>query len=88
MPLEIPTMQDLAQFKHAMLEEIQTLLNGHTMKEARTLKSAEVCKMLRITPATLQHMRKSKIINATKISGTFYYLYDDIIQMLPRKKEG
>jgi hypothetical protein len=87
MPLEILTLQDLLQFKCSLVEEIKNILGRQEQKELKTLKSTEVCKMLRITPATLQNMRRNKIINASKIGGTFYYLYEDIIQLLPGKKK-
>jgi len=86
MPLEIITLQDLEQFKASILSEINLMLNGQQPSASKMMKSTEVCRMLRITPATLQHLRRKKIVNASKIGGTFYYLYDEIANMLPRSK--
>jgi len=86
MPIEILTMQDLAQLKTSILLEVKAMLPKVTGTDDKIVKSTEVCKMLRISTGTLQNLRKNKTIIATKIGGTWYYHREDIVRMLPRKK--
>lgn len=86
MPLEIVTIQDLQQFKSSIIEELKAMFTKPVPKQEKMLKSTEVCRMLRISAGTLQNLRKNKTIVASKIGGTYYYLYDDICNMLPKKR--
>ena len=83
MAANIITQDDLQKFKRELLEEIERLiknLNGQPSK--KWLKSADVRKMLSISPGTLQNMRVNGTLPYTKIGGVIYYDYDDIKKML------
>ncbi|MEP7238747.1 MAG: helix-turn-helix domain-containing protein [Ferruginibacter sp.] len=85
MPLELITTQDLLQFKNTLIQEIKLMLDDARGQEQKLLKSAEVCKMLRISAGTLQGLRKNNLIPHSKIGGTYYYPFKDIAKMLPGK---
>jgi hypothetical protein len=87
MAINIITPDDLQKFKRELLEEIERLiknLNGQPSK--KWLKSADVRKMLGISPGTLQNMRVNGTLPYTKIGGVVYYDYDDIKKMLAENR--
>lgn len=81
MQLEIITKDDLRQFKTELLNEISAIVKPQeTAKE--WLKSAEVRKMLNISPGTLQNLRINGTLRYTKIGGMMYYKLEDITRLL------
>jgi len=87
MAAKIITPEDLQEFKKELLEEIGQLIksiNGHPSK--KWLKSAEVRKLLSISPGTLQKMRVNGTLPYTKIGGVIYYDYEDIKQMIDENR--
>ena len=83
MPLELITIDDLVHFKNSILEEIKKLFQKEVPTVEKNLKSKEVCKLLRVSTGKLQNLRKNKTIPARKIGGTYYYLHEDITNLLP-----
>lgn len=75
------TKKDLLNFSHVLLSEIQEMV-GKTEKPAQWLKSAEVRKLLKISPGTLQNLRINGTLNYKRIGGIIFYKYDDIQKML------
>ena len=72
-----------------VLEEIKTnisyirdQLENSSSASQKWLKSAEVRKLLQISPGTLQTLRVKRLIPYTKIGDTFYYPLDGIHQIL------
>lgn len=83
----IITTEDLMEFKLELLDEIKQLLqnqNGHTTK--KWLKSPEVMKLLDVSPGTLQNLRIKGILPYTKVGGTLYYDYKDIMNVLENNR--
>ncbi|RZK60717.1 MAG: DNA-binding protein [Pedobacter sp.] len=85
-PLDLITKQDLEQFKVEMLEEmrkmIQVPLSGALTK--KWLKSADVRKMLGISPGTLQNLRINGTLSYSKVGGMMFYKAEDVERMLEK----
>jgi hypothetical protein len=86
MPLELLTTSDLVDFRAELLKEFKQLLSQKDVPiTGKFLKSREVRAILRISPGTLQNLRRNKTLSFTKIGRIIYYDYEDI-QKLVRKK--
>ncbi|TSD66375.1 helix-turn-helix domain-containing protein [Inquilinus sp. KBS0705] len=83
--VEILTREDLQQFREQLLEDIQNILSIRPTQVKKWLKSAEVRKMLNISPSTLQSLRINGILNFTRIGSIMYYKNDDITKLLEGK---
>ncbi|RKD12371.1 transcriptional regulator [Pelobium manganitolerans] len=83
MSVEIITKEDLSEFKSELLAEISKLVKPSESNVTRQwLKSAEVRKLLNISPGTLQNLRINGTLRFTKIGGTMYYKTADIHRLL------
>ena len=83
MSVEIITKEDLLQFKSELLLEIRQLIKPSESNGTRQwLKSAEVRKLLNISPGTLQNLRINGTLRYTKVGGTMYYKSADITKLL------
>ena len=90
MPAEILTTDDLREFKQEILSEIKLLLSDiSALKPAdkKYLKSLELQEILDMSPASLQNLRNARVLPYTKIGGTFYYEWDDIVQLMDKFKK-
>ena len=85
MMLEFITKSDLENFKSDIIKEVANLLNGK-QENKKWLKSADVRKMLNISPGTLQHHRVSRVLPFTKIGGLVYYDYSEVLKVLDKNK--
>ena len=82
MAAEIITKEDLVEFEDRLLETIKKMM-GHTTDQSRKwLRSAQVRKMLNISPNTLTSLRVNGTIKYTRVGGIMYYNTDDINKML------
>jgi ribonucleotide reductase beta subunit family protein with ferritin-like domain len=82
MAIELITREDLREFKSELLAEIKQLLQpvqGHAKK---WLKSAEVRKLLGISPGTLQNLRINGTLRFTKVGSIMYYKLEEINKIL------
>lgn len=88
MSVELITKEDLQQFRRQLLEDLQHML-GKPQRQALlpVLKSAEVRRLLQISPSTLQTLRLNGTLPYTKVGGTLYYRTEDINRLL-QGKEG
>jgi hypothetical protein len=75
------TKRDLLNFSNVILSEIKEMV-GKQEQPASWLKSAEVRKLLKISPGTLQNLRINGTLNFTRIGGIIYYKYEDILKIL------
>ena len=82
MSVEIVTKDDLEVFRSRLIVDIKQLLNGKKQDSKEWLKSLEVRTMLKVSHGTLQSLRISGKLKYSKIGGTYYYWYEDIIDLL------
>lgn len=79
MNIDVSTKQDLVQMKNEILEEIRLLLGKHPRSDdSGWLRSAQVRRILNISPGTLQNLRIRGKIRFTKLGGSFFYKLSDI----------
>jgi hypothetical protein len=83
MPLELLTLKDLNAFKAELIQELKQLLSKNDVANPKKLlKSREVLKMLRISPGTLQNLRRNETLYYRKIGGIIYYYYEDVERLM------
>ena len=89
MPIELLTIADLQQFKAQLLQEIKLLLSTDENSTPKILKTKDVCKLLFVSAGTLQNWRKGDQVVYTKIGGTIFYAYEDVVRLFKeRQKRG
>ncbi|MXV16536.1 helix-turn-helix domain-containing protein [Hufsiella ginkgonis] len=88
MNVELITLEDLQQFKTELIHELMQVLNQPTQQAKQWLKSAEVRKLLNISPGTLQNLRINGTLRFTKIGGIMFYKAADIYKMLEGDDAG
>lgn len=86
MKINLVTIEDLQEFKTALLEEIKNLFHIKNSEQKLWLRSSEVKDLLKISSSTLQNHRINGNLAYTRVGGTFYYNYKDIEKMLENKK--
>ena len=86
MNVELITKEDLKNLKTEMLSEIRQLMKPGQSENKQWLKSAEVRKLLGISPGTLQNLRINGTLRYTKIGGMMYYKMEDITVLLEGNK--
>ena len=75
----IITKQDLDQFKNEIIREIINTMNTPRSDLAEPwLRTRDVCKVLRISPSTLQNLRNNGKIPFRKLNGVILYRKSDI----------
>jgi hypothetical protein len=82
MNLEVITKDDLKEFKNQLLSEIRQLMQPVSGQNKEWLRSAEVRKLLHISPGTLQNLRINGALHFTRIGSIIYYKAEDINKML------
>lgn len=84
MKIDIVTMEDLLQVKQDIVAEIKESLETQKYKGESRLwfRSAEVRKMLNISPGTLQNLRIKGTLPYRKIGGSIFYNRADIQRMM------
>lgn len=86
MSVEIITKEDLRAFHRQLLEDLSRLIGKEQAKApAKVLKSAEVRRLLQVSPSTLQKLRVEGTLPSSKIGGTHYYRLEDINKLLDGK---
>ena len=85
MLLEFITKSDLLDFKREIITELNNLLTDKP-QTSKWLKSADVRKMLNISPGTLQNLRVNGVLPYTKIGGTVFYDHNDVLKVLNGNK--
>ena len=86
MATTVLTTEDLQQFKIELLQEIKNLIKEEKPLPTKWLKSNQVRKMLNISPGTIQNLRINGTLPYSKVGGTIYYAYDDILKILKENK--
>ncbi len=80
--IELLTKADLQDFKKELMQEIKTLIHPQGVQAKQWLKSAELRKLLNISPGTLQNLRIKGTLRFTKVGSILYYRQDDIVKLL------
>lgn len=88
MNVEIITKEDLEKFKQELFEEIRKANSTQAFGLNKLLKASDVRKMLGISLGTLQNLRINGTLPYSKVGGTTYYLYDDIIKLIEKTKQN
>lgn len=87
MGIEIVSKQDLVEFRNELISEIRLLLSQKDKQpSSKWLRSAQVRKLLNISPGTLQQMRISGDLKYTKVGGIHFYQESDIESMLKENR--
>ena len=84
MPAHIVTTEDLMDFKRELLEDIKTIFqeDANQASVKHWLRSAEVRKILSVSPGTLQNLRINGTLPYSKIGGIVYYPAEGIQRVL------
>ena len=77
---EIITKSDLLEFEERLIQRIIELISENKIPEY--LRSAEVRKILKISPGSLQTLRTSGKLKYSKVGGILYYKYQDVMNLL------
>ncbi|WP_417857289.1 helix-turn-helix domain-containing protein [Xanthomarina gelatinilytica] len=79
MPANLITTDDLREFKIELLEEFKKIINSsNNYENKKYLKSAEIRKLLKVSPGTLQTLRINGTLPYIKIGGIILY---DVVQI-------
>lgn len=82
MNVELITKDDLRQFKSELILELKQIFKPETAHDKQWLRSAEVRKLLKISPGTLQNLRINGTLPFRKIGSIMYYAYNDIVRVM------
>jgi Helix-turn-helix domain len=86
MAINIVTVEDLQQFKIDLLGELTSIISNSIPIKKQWLKSPDVREILGISPGTLQTLRINRTLPYSKVGGTIYYEYADIMKVLEQNK--
>lgn len=90
MPTQIITTDDLREFKLEFMDHLNQLFSSQAKilpEQKRFLKSAEVMSLLDMSPSTLQNLRITRALTYSKIGGTIYYDWEDIVKLMEKNKK-
>jgi len=87
MNFEILTREDMKVFKMELLDEIRKMIQPNA-ETKEWLKSSDVMKLLNCSPGTLQNLRINGTLPFTKMGGTIYYAYSDVMKVLNSNKRN
>ena len=85
MEIDFVTKEELQQVKKDIIDAMSGMLEGKT-EQRQWLRSADVRKMLNISSGTLQNFRINGVLKFSKMGGTLFYAYDDVMKALNDKK--
>lgn len=85
--MEIASKQDLESIKNEIIAEIKKVCNTGESPSKKWLRSSEVRKLLNISPGTLQSLRINGTLNFSKLGGTIFYDYENVIKVLDDNKK-
>lgn len=87
MNLEILTRDDIKNLKTELIEEIRRMIQPQS-ESKEWLKSSDVMKLLNCSPGTLQNLRINGTLPFSKMGGTIYYSYSDVMKVLNGNKRN
>lgn len=84
----VVTMDELQVFKQELLEEFRNMIKGLPDRPKQLLRNADVRKLLGISATTLQTLRINGTLPYSKIGGTLYYDYNEVMRVFESNKKG
>lgn len=78
---QLITKGDLVDLERNLISEIKNLISQNP-ESKKWLRSAEVRKLLNISPSTLQTLRINGTLPFSLIGNIYYYSYKDIVKIL------
>jgi len=88
MKVEFITKEDLEQFRLDLLRDLKQVVAPQNNQSSQWLRSAEVRKLLKISPGTLQTLRISGQLPFAKVGSIHYYKQQDIQDLLKGGNDG
>ena len=82
---ELITKADLEQLKKEIKDVIISLIDDKFSKN-KWLKSNDVQKMLGVSNSTVKNLRLKGVLPHSRMGGSIYYNYSDIIKVLEERK--
>ncbi|WP_297085462.1 helix-turn-helix domain-containing protein [uncultured Draconibacterium sp.] len=79
------TEQDFVKFKEELLNEVKALFDNNIQKK-KWIRSKDVREMLGISDSTLQTLRINGTIPAYKLDSTWFYKYDEILEVMENSR--
>jgi hypothetical protein len=80
---EIATKEDLIQLEQRLSEQISQLKEASN-PPLKWMRSAQVRKLLSISPGTLQNLRIKGLLPYTRIGTILYYKLEDVVNALTK----
>ncbi|MDX2415799.1 MAG: helix-turn-helix domain-containing protein [Bacteroidales bacterium] len=81
---ELPTVAELYELEERLYNRISSLIKS--TKPKVWVRTPELKKILGITDSTAQNLRNTGALPCSKIRGTYYYKYEDVMELLERNK--
>ncbi len=73
----------------SLTEKVNRLCARGTERQLKKwLDGEEVCRLLRLSPKTLQGMRDRGVVACSQVGRKFYYRTEDVERLLSEKTEG
>lgn len=83
MNIEIITKSDLEALKQDLIHALTEFIKNNSAQQPKEwMRSREVRQLLGISAGTLTTLRIKGVLKGSKIEGTIYYRYSDIMQLL------
>ena len=78
---QLLTKEDLLEFQKALLHQLQEIIQKNK-EPKKWLRVSEVKEVLKISASTIQTLRINGTLSHAKISGMYYYNYEDIEKLI------
>lgn len=78
---QLLTKDDLQEFQKTLLNQLQEIVQKNK-EPKKWLRVSEVKELLKISASTIQTLRINGTISYTKLSGMYYYNYEDIEKLI------
>ena len=78
---QLLTKDDLQEFQNNLLNKLQEIVQKNK-EQKKWLRVSEVKEILKISASTIQTLRINGTLSYTKLSGMYYYNYEDIEKLI------
>ena len=87
MNIDLLTKGDIQNLKADIIKELKRMFD-YPSEQKEWLKSTDVMKLLNCSQGTLQNLRMNGTLPFTKMGGTIYYTYSDVLKVLNENKRN